>query len=274
MTVNTPDKPAPLARDYAPPADLLAGRLVLITGAATGLGRGIAEAAAAASATLVLVDKDLRALEALHDRIEAAGHEQPILHPMNLEGAGPADHLELASELDRQFGRLDALVHNAAMLGELSPMEQYDAELWARTLHVNVNAPFLLNQALLPLLRRSDAGRILFVADRTGRRGHAFWGAYGVSKFAQEGMMETLADELGELAALRVMSIDPGPVNSALRRQAYPGEDCEALPQPDAVGPALLRPLGPDGARWQGARLSLEPRAGESNNQRDSGGVG
>lgn len=246
-----------IPRDYTPAADLLAERVVLVTGASAGLGRALAEACAASGATVILLDKDLKKLEAVYDTIESAGHPQPALYPMNLEGVGPAEYLELASTLDREFGRLDGLVHNAAMLGELSPMHQYDPELWARTLHVNINAPFLLNQALLALLQRSSRGRILFVSDRAGRRGRAFWGAYGVSKFGQEGMMETLADELGERSPVRVMSVDPGVVNTALRRQCFPGEDAEALPQPGQVAPCLLYALGRDADRLQGARLTL-----------------
>ena len=245
-------------RTFTPESDLLGGRIILVTGAARGLGRGVAEACAAAGATVVLLDKDLQRLEAVYDAIEGAGHPQPVLHPLNLEGAGPAEYLELASALERDFGGLDGIVHNAAMLGELSPMDQYDPELWARTLHVNVNAPFLLNQATLALLRRSDRGRVLFVGDRVGREGTAFWGAYAVSKHAQEGMMTTLAAELGTTSSVRTMSIDPGVVATALRGQAYPGEDSAALAQPVDVAPRLLYPLGPAGDGLQGARLRLE----------------
>ncbi|WP_290651856.1 SDR family NAD(P)-dependent oxidoreductase [Aquisalimonas sp.] len=258
MTHDDSPRWATIPRDYTPPADLLAERIVLVTGAASGLGRALAQTCAGHGATVVLLDKDLRQLEAVYDAIEQAGHPQPALYPLNLEGVGPAEYLELASSLDREFGRLDVLVHNAAMLGVLSPMQHYDAELWARVLHVNINAPFLLNKTLLGLLQRSERGRILFISDRAGRRGRAFWGAYGVSKFAQEGMMETLAAELGSRHAVRTMSVDPGIVNTALRRQCYPGEDSQALPQPNEVAPALLYPLGAAGNTLHGARLSLQ----------------
>lgn len=244
-------------QDYSPPADLLADRVVLITGAADGIGRALAETAARCGATVILLDKDLPKLEAVYDAIEGAGCPQPALYPMNLEGVGPAEFLELATTLDREFGRLDVLIHNAAMLGEQSPMHQYDHELWARVLHVNINAPFLLNQALLGLVQRSDRGRVLFISDQAGRRGRAFRGAYGVSKFAQEGMMETLAAELGNKRSVRTMSIDPGVVNTSLRRFCFPGENWQALAQPNDVAPRLLYPLGPDGDALHGARLSL-----------------
>ncbi len=258
MNEETTPSEVIIPRDYTPADDLLTDRVVLVTGAADGLGRALAETCAARGATVVLLDKDLKKLEGVYDAIEQAGNPQPALYPMNLEGVGPAEYLELASALDREFGRLDILIHNAAMLGELSPMDQYDPELWARSLHVNVNAPFLLNQALLGLLRRSEHARVLFVSDRAGRRGRAFWGAYGVSKFAQEGMMETLAAELGPRSGVRVMSVDPGVVNTSMRRQCFPGEDAASLPQPEQVAPRLLYPLGADGDRLHGARLTLE----------------
>ena len=262
MTQEQIRRDVTIPRDYTPADDLLADRVVLVTGAAAGLGRALALACAARGATVVLLDKDLKKLETVYDEIEQAGHPLAALYPLNLEGVGPAEYLELASTLDREFGRLDVLIHNAAMLGELSPMHQYDPELWARTLHVNINAPFLLNQALLGLLQRSRQGRILFVSDRAGRRGRAFWGAYGVSKFGQEGIMETLADELGTRSPVRTMSVDPGVVNTALRRQCYPGEDAAALPQPEQVAPLLLYPLGPEGHDLQGARLTLAENDG------------
>ena len=257
MTRSTDSAAITIPRNHQPAEDLLADQVVLVTGAAAGLGRALAETCAAHGATVVLLDKDLRALETVYDAIEAAGNPQPALYPLNLEGVGQAEYLEMASALDREFGRVDAVIHNAAMLGELAPLSQYEPDLWARVLHVNVNAPFLLNQALLGLLERSRRGRIVFMSDQAGRRGRPFWGAYGVSKFAQEGMMETQAAEISLRSSVRVMSVDPGVVNTALRRQCFPGEDSNALPQPWEVAPALLYPLGVKGDALQGAKLTL-----------------
>lgn len=248
---------AALPLDYQPPAGSLRGRIILITGAANGLGRAAAVACANAGASVILLDKELKKLEGLYDELIAAGAPEPVLHPMNLEGVGPAEFLELATAIDQHFGRLDGLLHSAAMLGELSPLQQYDPELWARTLHVNVNAPFLLNQVCIPLLRRSDDARIIVTSDRTGRQGHAFWGAYGVANGALEIMMETLALELGADGKVRVNSFDPGPVNTSFRRQAYPAEDTKILPRPESLANYYIYLLGPDSRALHGRRLGL-----------------
>lgn len=234
----------------------LEGRVILVTGAAQGLGRALSQACARAGATVVMVDKQLKALESLYDEIIAQGWPEPVIHPMNFEGVGPAEFLELATGIDQHFGRLDGLVHNAAFLGELSPMSQFDPELWARVLHTNVNAPFLLNQTCLPLLQRSEDARLIFVSDAVGRQGKAFWGAYAASKAAVENMMETLALELGK-GPVRVMSVDPGPMATAMRRHAYPAEDPESLPQPEAIAAWLVYLLGADGAALHGCRTRV-----------------
>ena len=249
-------EPATVPLDYQPPPDSLAGRIVLVTGAANGIGRAVAAGCADAGATVILLDKNLKRLETLYDEITEAGAAEPVIHPMNLEGVGPAEFMELSTALHQQFGRLDALVHNAAMLGELAPLQHYDPELWARTLHVNINAPLLLTQVCLPLLARSDDARIIFTSDRTGRRGHAFWGAYGVANGALEIMMETLAAELGTDSSIRVNSFDPGPVNTAMRRQAYPAENPGTLRQAKDLVPCYLYMIGPTGAGLHGRRLA------------------
>ncbi|MEX0731933.1 MAG: YciK family oxidoreductase [Aquisalimonadaceae bacterium] len=243
--------------DYQPPAGTLRDRVILITGAANGLGRAAAMACADAGARVILLDKALKQLERLYDELTAAGAPEPLIHPMNLEGVGPAEFLELATAVDQQFGRLDGLLHSASMLGELSPMQQYDPELWARTLHVNINAPFLLNQVCIPLLKRSKDARIVFTSDRTGRLGRAFWGAYGVANGALETMMEILALELGANSTVRINSFDPGAVNTGLRRQAYPAEDTAALSQPDDLAACYVYMLGPDSRALHGRRLGV-----------------
>lgn len=234
----------------------LQDRIILITGAAGGIGSAVATASARAGATVILLDKALKKLEALHDRIAEKTRRPPLIHAMELEGVGPAEFLELATAIDQQFGRLDGLVHCAAMLGELSPMSQYDPELWARTLHVNVNGPFLLNQVCLPLLARSEDARLILTTDRTGRQGRAYWGAYGVANGALEIMMQTLAAETGADGPIRVNSLDPGPVNTGLRQQAYPAEDSNRLPQPEAVAGCYVHLLGGAGRQLHGRQLT------------------
>lgn len=234
----------------------MTSRIILITGAAGGLGRAAARALSAAGATTILLDRNLKALESLYDEITAAGHEEPLLHPINFEGVGAAEYLELATAVDQQFGRLDGVLHSAATLGELSPLHQYDPDLWARALHVNINAPFMLNQVCLPLLQRSDSARLVFTSDAVGRRGRAFWGAYGISKAALENMMEILANELGAGSRVQVMTFDPGTVDTALRRRAYPTEPEGTHPSPDALAACYLRLFGAEGASLHGRRVT------------------
>ncbi len=243
--------------DWQPAPDYLRDRVILVTGAGAGIGRAIAAEAAALGATLVLLDKDVPAMESLYDAIEQAGHPQPAIYPMNLEGAKPQDYEDLAATLKREFGRLDGLVHNAAVLGALMPIDHHDVEHWFRVMQVNLNAPFLLTRACLPLLREAPDASIVFTADEVGRKGRAYWGAYGVSKAGLEGLMQILADELENNTPVRVNSLDPGPAHTRLRLQAYPAEDASRLPAPEDVVRPFLYLLGPDARGTTGRQLSL-----------------
>lgn len=249
-------EPLQIPQDFEAGPDTLAGRVILITGAAGGVGSAVARACARAGARLILLDKALKKLEALYDELVAQGADEPFLHAMDLEGVGPAEFLELATALDQQYGQLDGLVHCAAMLGELSPLEQYNAELWARTLHVNLNAPFLLNQVCLPLLRRSDDARIIHTSDRSGRQGLAYWGAFGVAQGGVEIMMQTLAAEVARGQRIRVTSLDPGPVNTPMRQRAYPAERPDKLINADDAARDYLYLLSERGRQWHGKMLT------------------
>lgn len=248
-----------VSAEYEAPLDLLTARVVLITGAGNGIGRALAIAAAGHGASVVLLDRDVKQLEAVYDEIENNGGPQPAIYPLNLEAATPNDYHDLVGSLEQTFGRLDALVHNAANLGRPAPLDHYDVEAWYRAMQTNLNAPFLLTRAALPLLKRSPAASLVFVSDSVGRQGKAYWGAYGASKAGLEGLMQTLAAELTD-SKIRVNSIDPGPVRTKLRRDAYPAENADALPPPEAVVPALLYLLGDDSATLHGRALSVAPR--------------
>lgn len=241
---------------WHPAADLLKGRVVLITGAAAGIGRALAGACSAHGATTVLLDRDVRGLESRYDASVAAGHPEPALYPMDLETATPEDYRTLFEVLDREFGRLDGLVHNAALLGALTPLEHYDDELWYRILQTNLNAPYHLTKTCLELLSRPTDASLVFSSDATGRRGKAYWGAYAVSKAAIENLMEILADELAANTGIRVNSVDPGPVHTGLRTLAYPGEDRRRLATPEDVTAPFLYLLGPDSRGLSGRRFS------------------
>ena len=226
--------------DWTPAPDLLKDRVILVTGAGDGIGRACARAFAAHGATLILLGRTTRKLESVYDEIEQAGHPRPAIYPLNLEGAAPKDYEDLATTLQQEFGRLDGLLHNAAMLATLTPITHYEVDLWFKSIQVNLNAPFLLTRACLGLLTASADASVLFTSDRVGRHGKAYWGAYGVAKAGIENLMQTLADELETNTRVRVNSIDPGAVRTAMRALAYPGEDPGPLPAPaDIVQPYL-----------------------------------
>ena len=243
--------------DYHPGADALAERKVLITGAGTGIGRASALTAAQAGATVILLDRRIPPLERVYDEIEAGGGPQPAIYPLDLLGAKPQDYTELAQRLNDSLNGLDALVHNAAELGRPCPIAHYNIETWFRTLQVNLNAPFLLTQACLPLLARAPAGIVVFVSDLAGRVGKPYAGAYGAAKAGLEGLMRTLAAELPDDSPVRSVSYDPGATHTALRALAYPGENPAELRSPSAAARGLSYLLDPKHAICQGAAYTL-----------------
>ncbi|QKT04768.1 YciK family oxidoreductase [Ectothiorhodospiraceae bacterium 2226] len=247
-----------IPKDYRPAPDLLKDRVILITGAGDGIGAAAARACAAHGATVILLGRTTRKLEAVYDSIEQAGHPEPAIYPMNLEGAVAKDFADLALKIDEEFGRLDGLLHNAANLGTLTPIEHYDPELWAKVLQVNVNAPYLLTRACLKLLKQAPDARVLFTGAEVGRHGRAYWGAYAASHAAAENIMETLADEVESLGRIRVNSIDPGAVRTAMRTRAFPAEDASVLPPPADIMRPYLYLLGPDSRDVHGQRLRAQ----------------
>jgi NAD(P)-dependent dehydrogenase (short-subunit alcohol dehydrogenase family) len=231
-------------KDYEAASDELRERVILVTGAGDGIGRAVALALAAHGATVILSGRTVSKLEATHDQILAANGPQPSVAPLNLERALANDFDALATAIESNYGRLDGLLHNAAMLGQLSPIDHYDVPTWVRVMHVNVTAGFALTQVCLPLLRKSPDASVLFTSSSVGRQGRALWGAYSVSKFAVEGLAQVLADELTS-TTIRVNCINPVRARTLMRLQAYPAEDRSTLPEPGAlVGPYLYL-LGP-----------------------------
>lgn len=240
---------------YQPRPDLLANRVVLVTGAAEGIGRAVAAACARHGATVLLSDKEQRELEPLYDRIDAAGGPEPAILPMDLEHADEKGVQGAIDLVGRELGGLDGLAHCAAFAPFLSRIDDYDATEWERVLRINLTAPFLLTQACLPLLRASDDASILFTSDRVGRKGMAYWGAFCAAKFGIEGLMQTLAEETRDGSNIRVNSIDPGTVRTGLRARLYPGENPASLPGPETVVDKYLYLLGPDSKGVSGSSL-------------------
>jgi NAD(P)-dependent dehydrogenase (short-subunit alcohol dehydrogenase family) len=232
-------------KNYTYPADLLAGRIILITGASDGIGRSLAVHAAAHGAQVILHGRNASKLETVYDEIEALeGAPRPSIAVMDLAVAGSEAYISLADSLAEEFGRLDGLVNNASILGERYSIEQYDAAMWQQVMHVNVTAAFAITQVCLPLLHRSDDASVIFTSSGVGRVGKPFWGAYAVSKFATEGLSQVLASEQ-EYGTIRVNCINPGPVRTEMRRAAYPAEDRDALKTAEEILPTYMYLLGP-----------------------------
>ncbi len=239
------DAPPADPRDHKPARDEMRGRVILVTGAGDGIGRAVALALAEHGATLILSGRTTRKLETTYDDILAGGGAKPSIAPLNLEKALAPDYDAVATGIQKEYGRLDGLLHNAGILGQLSPIEHYDVPTWCRVLHVNLTAAFALTQVCLPMLKNSADAAVLFTSSSVGRKGRALWGAYAASKFATEGLAQVLADETRALGRLRVNCINPGPTRTAMRLQAYPAENREALREPASLVNAYLFLLGP-----------------------------
>ena len=228
----------------------LQDRVVLITGAHGGLGSVASMACARAGATVVLLGRRVPKLNRLHDAI-AAEAAAPLLYPMDLEGATPDDHAELAARIEGEFGRLDGLLHCAADFRGLTPLEHTDPANFARALHVNLTAPWWLTQACLPLLKRSDDGAVVFALDDLARVGNAFWGGYGVAQHGLAALVPMLARELAN-TSVRISALQPGPMRTGLRAKAYVDDADRDARDPALYAGASVELLSSAGAAYRG----------------------
>ncbi len=245
-------------RRYQPRPQLLDGRVILVTGAGSGIGAAAARAFAAHGATVILLGRSTHNLEAVHDEIVRAGHPRPAIAVIDLAKAqGPA-YFDLAAQVSTAYGRLDGLLHNASILGDRTPIEQYDVGTWHQVLHLNLTAPFVLTQQLMPLLRASADASVVFTSSGVGRRARAYWGAYAVSKFGVEGLAQVLADETRDATRIRVNCINPGGTRTAMRRHAYPAELPEARPEPAAIMGPYLYLMGADSTGFTGQSIDCQ----------------
>ncbi len=244
---------------YQAPDQLLQGRTIVVTGAGAGIGHCAATTFARFGATVILVGKTIEKLEAVYDEIENAGYPQAAIYPIHLAGAVMKDYRDMHDTLQREFGKLDGLLHNASILGDRKAIAQTDSDQWLEVMQVNVNAEFMMTQALLPLLEQSDHASVIFTSSGVGRQGRAYWGPYAVSKFAIEGLMQTLADELVNTSTIRVNSLNPGATNTSMRRAAYPAEDPSANPSPNDIMPLYLYLMGQDSQGITGQAFDAQP---------------
>lgn len=250
-------------RHRSEPAEL-AGRVIAVTGAGSGLGRAVALACALHGAQVVLIGRNVARLESVHAEIAASAAPAATIAVLDLESALAPDYDAVADAVSARYGRLDGLLHSAGLLGTLTPIERYDVPTWCRVLHVNLTAAFALTQVLLPALRASADAAVLFTSSSVGRVGRAYWGAYAVAKFGLEGLAQVLAGELEATSQVRVNTLNPGRARTAMRRQAYPAEDAETLPRPEELTGPYLALLGPASRGITGRAFDAQWPAGTS----------
>ena len=245
--------------DYSVSKDALKDKIILITGAGAGIGKQAALSYAEYGATVILLGRTVKKLEQTYDEIEAAGYAQPAIIPLDMKGASKQNYLDMADTIEQQFGRLDGILHNASLLGVISPFDQISEDTFDDVMQVNVKAQFLMTQALLPLLHKSEDARIIYTSSTVGHQGRAFWGAYAISKFATEGMMQILADELTD-SNIKVNAINPGATRTGMRATAYPAEDSELLKTPLDIMPLYLYLMAEEGKAVNGQCVDAQPK--------------
>lgn len=246
-------------KDYRPADDLLKDRVVLVTGAGDGIGRAASLAYAAHGATVLLLGRTQKKLEQVYDEIVAAGGARPSIVQMDFHKAQGEHYQALIDGIAEEHGRLDGLLNNAAILGDMTPIEHYDIATWQRVMHVNLTSVFVLTRCLLPLLKASEDASIIMTSSGVGRRGRAYWGAYAVSKFGIEGLTQVLADETANRDDLRVNCLNPGATRTQLRSRAMPGEDRDKLLRPEDIMAPYLYLMGPDSRGVHGRSIDCQP---------------
>lgn len=243
--------------EYKPRPDLLKDRIILVTGAGDGIGRAAALSYALHGATVVLHGRTLNKLEVIYDEIESLGAPRPAILPLQLSSASPRDYELLVDTLEQQFGRLDGILHNAGILGERTELEHYPINVWDDVMSVNLRAPFILTQELLPLLKKSENASVVFASSGVGRETRERWGAYSVSKIAIEAVSELFAKE-NTASNLRFNCINPGATRTAMRATAFPAEDPKTLATPEMIMPAYLYLMGDDSLALNGQSIDAQ----------------
>ena len=243
---------------YNPPANLLQDKIILVTGAGSGIGRAISLAYARAGATVILLGRNVERLEAVYDEIEASGGPEPAITPVDLESAGDAQYTELVNGIHQEFGRLDGLVNNAGYMGPMMPFQSITLEQWQKIMQINLGASFAMTKYCFPLLRNADGASVIFSTSTAGRQAFAYSAAYTSAKHGVEALMRVMFLEMENTSAIRVNTVNPGPCATALRRSAFPNEDPSTLPQPGDLVPVYLYLMGADSLHENGKAFSAQ----------------
>jgi len=243
--------------DYQIKQDCLDNKTILVTGAGDGIGRQAALTYAELGATVILLGKTVEKLEKVYDEILAAGGKEPAIIPLDLKGATKQNYIDMSATIAEQFGQLNGALFNASMLGELTPFCHIHEQIWTDVMQVNVTAQYLMAQALIPTLLLASNASLVFTSSGVGNKGRAFWGAYSVSKFATEGMMQVIADEY-ENSSLRCNAINPGATNTKMRATAYPAEDKDSLATPEDIMPLYVYLMSNDSLEVNGQTIKAQ----------------
>ena len=247
-------------RSFVPSSNCLDGKTILVTGAGDGIGRVAALTYARYGATVLLLGRTSSKLEYVYDEIESLGGKQPAMLPMNLEGATYAEMQQLEGLINKEVGQLDGILHNAGVLGQLTPLEMYDVDTFAQVMKVNFTATFMLTQALLPLLKDADHGSVVFTSSTVGTHPRAFWGAYALSKQAVEGMSDIFTQETQNTTNLRFNCINPGGTRTNMRAHAYPGENPMSLKTPEDIMAGYVCLMSDESIGVRGQVIELQPK--------------
>lgn len=237
----------------------LQDKVILVTGASYGIGEAATYGFAQAGATVIMLARTEDKLNTIYDDFMAQGLPEPVIVAFDLETAPEEAYFQLRDMINKEFGRLDGLLLNAAMLGQRTPITNYNWQTWNKVMDLNVNSQFLMSRTLFPLLDScKNHASIIFTSSSVGRQSKAFWGAYAVSKFAIEGLMQTMAAELENTSKVRVNSYNPGGTRTNMRSAAYPAENPESVKTPDAIIDDYIHLMSNAGHDTHGQALTFE----------------
>jgi len=245
-------------KNYSPGKNLLVNKNIIVTGAANGIGQAVAKGYATHGATVILIDKDERGLEKTYDDILTANAPEPVLVPMDFLKSEPQNYEQVAASIENELGGLDGIAHCAGWLGTLTPLLLYDDLVWSKVMMINLQSPYWLTRACIGLLQKSATASVIFTTSLAGRQPKAYWGAFAIASAGLENLALTWSDELEGSGNIRFNTLDPGPVRTKMRANAYPGEDPADLPRPDELTPIYLYLMGDDSSKVQGQQLTYE----------------
>jgi len=231
---------------YKAPDNLLKDKVILVSGGGSGIGREAGLTFSAFGAEVILLGKNSSNLNETYSLFEKNNLKKPVLQSIDLETAKEQDYKKISEEVYKEFGKLDGLLNNASILGVKTSIQNYDFKEWRRVSKINFESALLLTRSLLPILQIPGNSSIVFTSSGVGKKGRAYWGAYAISKFATEGLVQILSEELEKTSGIRVNAINPGAVRTKMRAEAYPAEDPKNLKQPKEVMNAYLFLMGMD----------------------------